>query len=102
VGHLFTDEFLKPGEKIAVTEIFHVPQGKYDKLEAYVTMPSATVGDGVALEWTVDENSVLNSVVYRVSGGQRQPMEKDKKGGYSDERLGLQEVDACSRLSLWD
>jgi hypothetical protein len=102
-GHAFNDTALKPGETISRTEIFHIPAGEYDILDATVRMPSATDADGIVVEWTVDENWRPHPTPYRASaGGGRQPLKTDKNGFFLEKDIGFQYAGADSRLSLWD
>jgi hypothetical protein len=101
-GGLFSDEFLKPKERIERTIMFHVPSGAYDLLEVYTVMPTAARAGGIELEWKLDSNQNLEPFMYRVEAdGERKPMKKDEDGGYHDPNLELQQAHSQSQLSLW-
>jgi hypothetical protein len=101
-GGLFSDEFLKPGERIERTIMFHVPTDGYDLLEVETHMPTAARAGAVELEWRLNQEQILEPIMYRIgANGERKPMETDENGYYSDPSLELQQAHSQSQLSLW-
>ena len=100
-GLLFTDQGLKPSEKIARTIIFYVPTGEYDLVNVYAAMPSEEDVSGTVLAWKLnEEDSELEPVFYNLNkNGETSPIAEDDL--YSNKRRRLQWSTASSEISLW-
>ncbi len=102
IGRLFSDDVLKPGETTMRTVIFHIPAHKYDLLEVSSYIPATSAHGKYELKWHLNDNSMIDATLYRVeANGKLKIMEKNKNGGYSDEKGELQAAHATSQLSLW-
>jgi hypothetical protein len=100
-GLLFTDEGLKPNEKIERTIIFYVPTGEYDLVDVYATMPSEEDVSHTILQWSLNqEDNALEPLFYSVNkNGETSPIQDTDL--YSNRRTRLQWSNASSEISIW-
>ena len=100
-GLLFTDDLLKPNEKIARTAIFYVSRDQYDLLDVNATIVSAEDVSHTAMDWALNPQSKdLETVFYRVDKkGTRNRIENSD--ARSDKRLSPKWTQASSEISLW-
>lgn len=103
IGSVFSDVGIKPNEKLTRKIIFHIPSGKFDLIEASVTIISFGLMDGITSEWKYNKEDGLYLKLYRVAeNGENIELEVDKNGAFiSDAKLELQMSQSDSMLSLW-
>lgn len=100
IGNLLKDIELKPGEAVKRTLIFYVPVGEYDLLEAHAFIPNGKDIRGIELEWNYTTYQGLVPTIFR-NDGKREPLIRDKHGGYEAGPGELQQAYTMSMISLW-
>jgi hypothetical protein len=104
-GKAFADEGLKPNEAISRTFIVHIPSGRYDRLEAVISVTAARSTQGLAIEYKVNaadpSASFVEMPIYEVRDGKRSPL-KWSNGEYDAPGRELQQAVSRFQLSLPD
>ena len=60
-GRLFDDKLLNPKETIARTFIVHIPQNRYDEIEAVAFVPNVDVPNGYSYKYSI-QRKLLSSI----------------------------------------
>lgn len=113
VGSAFTDDYIRPNEKITATFVFYVPEKTYDLIDVLVELPTVSKGDparhgrpalGIEYELVSDGSLTMKSV-YRVTAtGRHVPLETEADGNLKSNDIryyGWQSALSSAELSLW-
>ena len=113
VGSAFTDDYIRPNEKITATFVFYVPERTYDLIDVLVELPTSSRGSparqekpalGIEYGLTSDGSLTMNSVYRVTSTGDRVPLKTDSDGNLSSRDIryyGWQSAVSSAELSLW-
>jgi len=113
MGSAFTDDYIRPNEKITATFVFYVPEGTYDLIDVLVELPTSSRGSavrfgrpalGVEYALTSDGSLTMKSVYRVTSTGSREPLATDAEGNLTSEDIrhyGWQSALSSAELSLW-
>jgi hypothetical protein len=100
VGSLFPDKYLKPGETVRRTLIFHILRDQYDLVDVSTYIPTSSEADRFIIEWKMNKDAVPVGDLYRLQEGKRELMKPDSLGNFSDARF-FQAAASSAQLSLW-
>lgn len=103
IGNAFSDNSIKPNEKLTRKIIFHIPSRKFDLIDVVVQISSMGLMNGAIAEWGYNKGDGFLLNVYRIAeNGARIAVDVDENGYFiADTKLELQTNKSESMLSLW-